>query len=76
MDSDLGVLVSSVTPDSAAAEAGLKAGDVIIEFDGRRVDSPNDLRRRVARGQDSVTVKIIRDRAEQELTVAVESSRR
>ena len=76
VDSDLGVLVSSVTPDSAAAEAGLKAGDVIIEFDGRRVDSPNDLRRRVARGQDSVTVKIIRDRAEQELTVAVESSRR
>jgi serine protease Do len=72
----LGILVASVAPDSAAEEAGLRAGDVIIQFDGQDVDSPGDLRRRTTRGQDSVALKIIRDRGEQDLTIAVDSSRR
>ena len=32
-----GALVSSVAPDSAAATAGLKSGDVITEFNGEPV---------------------------------------
>ena len=58
-----GVLVSSVAADSAAAKAGLKAGDVITSFNGHAVDSPSDLRtgvRTVEGGE--FTLGIIRDR--------------
>ena len=39
-----GVLVSSVTADSAAAKAGLKAGDVITGVNATKVTSASDLR--------------------------------
>jgi putative serine protease PepD len=32
-----------VDPQGPAGKAGIKAGDVIIEFDGRRVTDPDDL---------------------------------
>jgi len=38
-----GVLVASVTDDSGAAKAGLKAGDVIVRIGDSDVDSPADL---------------------------------
>jgi S1-C subfamily serine protease len=37
------LLVAHVTPGSPAATAGVIVGDVIVEFDGRRVESPEDL---------------------------------
>lgn len=40
---DLGVKILDVLPDTAAAKAGLKPGDVIIEFDGLPVENPTDL---------------------------------
>ena len=36
-----GALVASVFPDSPAARAGLKSGDVIVSVDGQAVDDPN-----------------------------------
>lgn len=58
-----GVLVSAVTTDSAAAKAGLKAGDVITSFNGNPVDSPSDLRTSI-RGLEGgeFTLGIIRDK--------------
>ena len=47
-----GVLVTSVTSDSAAAKAGVKAGDVITTLNGATVTSPADLRQRAARLND------------------------
>jgi len=43
-----GALVSGVSEGSPAARAGLLAGDVIVEFDGRPVARPEDLSRAVA----------------------------
>jgi serine protease Do len=59
-----GVLVTSVTDNSAAAKAGIKAGDVITSFNGTDVTSPSDLRRRIQSLQDGddFTVGIVRDK--------------
>src|SRR6266446_3201813 len=43
-----GALVTSVTEGSPAAKAGLKEGDVIVEYDGRPVGRAGDLPRAVA----------------------------
>lgn len=43
-----GALVASITPDSPAAKAGLRAGDVILEVDGIGVDDPAALNYRYA----------------------------
>jgi serine protease Do len=59
-----GVLVTSVTDDSAAAKAGIKAGDVITSFNGTDVTQPGDLRRRIQRlaDGDEFTVGVVRDK--------------
>src|SRR4029450_12132378 len=59
-----GVLVSSVSDDSAAAKAGLKAGDVITNFNGSAVTDAQDLRRRIQNlnDGDEFTVTVMRDR--------------
>jgi regulator of sigma E protease len=40
--------IDSVQPDSPAAMAGLKAGDVVVSIDGRRVGSFSDMQRIVS----------------------------
>ena len=48
LDKPGGVLVNRVHPDSAAYQAGLKVGDVIVSIDGREVLAPEALTFRVA----------------------------
>jgi serine protease Do len=59
-----GVLVTSVSDDSVAAKAGLKAGDVITSFNGTTVSEPQDLRRRIQNldDGDEFTVAVMRDK--------------
>jgi serine protease Do len=59
-----GVLVTSVRDNSSAAKAGLKAGDVITSFNGARVSSPSDLRRRIDRVDygEEFTIEVVRDK--------------
>jgi len=47
-DSTKGVLVGDVLPDSPAEKAGLRAGDIVVEYNGRAVSDVNSLRNAVA----------------------------
>ncbi len=73
LDEARGALVAKVLPGTPAQEAGFKAGDVIVEFDGNPVEESRDLPMIVARapvGQD-VEVKVVRDGEERTLTVRI-----
>jgi serine protease Do len=59
-----GALVASVSPNSAASRAGLKAGDVITALNGKAVSAPGDVAQLihdVPDGQD-VAIGIVRDK--------------
>ncbi len=63
MPEPTGALVSSVVEGSPAAKAGVKAGDVITQYDGRKVGRSDDLPRAVAEtpvGRD-VPLTVVRD---------------
>ena len=63
LEPDHGVLVAEVVPDSPAAKAGLKTGDVITEYDGHTITKAGDLPRLVSAtpvGQNA-TVRVLRD---------------
>lgn len=65
-----GALVTSVTEDSPAAKAGVKAGDVITAIDGEAVDSPGDISRVINRKKEGdVTLTVIRNRSQQTIRV-------
>jgi serine protease Do len=68
-----GALISDVTADGPADEAGIKQGDVILEYQGERVDDPAALQRMVTRTAvgTTATVKVLRDGHEKELTLKV-----
>ena len=57
------MLITDVQPDTPAAKAGLKPGDVIVEFAGKPVASPQELQGVVERakiGGEQATV-VLRD---------------
>jgi serine protease Do len=68
-----GALVGDVTPRSPAEKAGLKNGDVILEFNGKKVSDSRQLKLQVAATKPGETapVKILRDGEEQTLQVRV-----
>lgn len=58
-----GLLVTSVTENSPAAKAGLRAGDVVTEVDGTQLRNAGELSRAInRRDEGEVTLTIKRDR--------------
>ena len=70
---DGGVLVSSVTGDSPADKAGVKAGDVITSLNGGRVRDGDDLIDQLREKEGEVTVGILRDKKESTVKATLES---
>jgi serine protease Do len=71
-----GALVTSVNDASAAAKAGVKAGDVIIALDGSAVADPSDLSRRTQRLENGAefTLSVVRDKKTVSLKGKLEAS--
>jgi serine protease Do len=68
-----GLLVTTVAENSPAARAGLKAGDVIVDVDGEKVESASDLSRAINRKEEgTVTLRVVRERSPLTLTVTPE----
>ncbi|WP_026349259.1 Do family serine endopeptidase [Arsukibacterium perlucidum] len=69
-----GAFVNEVIPDTAAAKAGLKAGDVIISMNGNRIQSFNELRAKIATlgSGRKAELGILRDGKERKVTVTLQ----
>jgi len=73
LESDKGALIANVEKDTPAEKAGLQAGDVILEFDGKPVNEGNELPRYVAATPVDKKVRLIifRNGGKQEITLTV-----
>ncbi len=53
-----GVLIGDVSPNTPAASAGLRKGDVIVKLNGQAVSDNNDLRNTISQMAPGTTVKL------------------
>ena len=74
LDRERGALVADVMPDTPAEKAGIERGDVIVEFNGRKIEEMSDLPRVVANTPPNADVPVKLLRKGQEKTVQVKVS--
>jgi serine protease Do len=68
-----GLLVSSVEAGSPAEKAGIRAGDIVTEADGQKVEDSDDLVRALsAKEEGEVTLTVVRDRKSRTVRVTPE----
>ncbi|MEG9884486.1 MAG: DegQ family serine endoprotease [Hyphomicrobiales bacterium] len=73
LDAPYGALVNALHPDSPLADAGIRRGDVIVEFDGHGITTPRELSFRLAAKPvgGSATLTYWRDGATHTVKVAL-----
>ncbi len=73
LSSTQGALITNVVKGSPAEQAGLKAGDVIVSFDGKKAKTAEDAlaRIRAKKSEETAALKIIRKRQQMETSVTV-----
>lgn len=71
-----GVRIAEVQPDHGAAEAGLQAGDVILDIDGREISGLQELRNALTNKLPGDSVKLKIETAGKERSVDVALSNR
>lgn len=76
VDDGKGVLVTAVQADSPAAKAGIKAGDVIVEVDGKAIANNLELVRAIAaKKEGSVNLTFVRDKSRRSVSVTPENAK-
>ncbi len=77
LESAQGAIVTQVEPDSAAEEAGLKAGDVVVALNDRAISSSKDLRNQVGltRVGDRIEITLLRDGERKTVRARIEAPR-
>ena len=73
---EIGVLIADVHPDSPAASAGLRPGDVIVKMGRRTIHDPSDVHRVVDYFEpgEPIAVELIREGRRQSVSVALGES--
>ncbi len=70
-----GIYIAEVVDDGAAAEAGLKKGDVITHIDGQKIKSFGELQNVIAqkRPGDKITINYLRDKKKKDATLTLKN---
>ena len=70
-----GIYIAEVVEDGAAAEAGLKEGDVITHIDGQKIKSFGELQNVIAqkRPGDKITINYLRNKKQQKATLTLKN---
>ena len=73
VEEDAGVLVAKVESGSAAEEAGIRAGDVIVRLDDSTIRDPRDLARAVGRAESGkkLALGLVREGKRNEIDVSL-----
>jgi serine protease Do len=58
LDAESGAVVVAVDPGGPAARAGVRPGDVVLDWNGRKIDDPNELPRLVAATRPGSSAKM------------------
>ena len=75
-DGESGILVESVSPNTSAADGGIKPGDILLSWNGDSLGSTADMmvKLRASKPGDVAKMRILRDGKEMELDVELKAS--
>ncbi|UCB46951.1 MAG: Do family serine endopeptidase [Spirochaetota bacterium] len=68
-----GVIIADVVASGPAEQGGIEQGDIVIRYDGKRIETVAELRNSVAATDPGITVKItvLRDKKEREFSIRI-----
>lgn len=70
-----GVRLDDISPSLPADMAGIKVGDIVIEFDGAPIRTPEELSSRVSRALPYSTIKVVVMRGTEKIEIPVKMGR-